>query len=171
MKLENSRRIYERQKNLSATSSGTKQAYEQSETDLKVADAELRQARINARTSLATVRHQESLLSQAQQKLKEAVVKSPALGAVKSSSGTEDFVVSKRMVSKGEMVRAFPSTPVFELIADQVLKLHVLVPERYMSQVKHGLDVEVRVEAYPGRCFHGQSRSHQSHGRFFESVF
>lgn len=60
------------------------------------------------------------------------------------------------MASVGEMVRAFPSTPVFELVIDDVLKLHVMVPERYMSQVQMGLDVEVRVEAYPNEVFPGK---------------
>jgi RND family efflux transporter MFP subunit len=60
------------------------------------------------------------------------------------------------MASVGEMVRAFPSTPVFELVMDDVLKLHVMVPERYMSQVRLGLDVEVRVEAYPDDVFLGK---------------
>ena len=39
---------------------------------------------------------------------------------------------------------------------DDVLKLHVMVPERYMSQVQMGLDVEVRVEAYPNEVFPGK---------------
>ncbi len=37
-----------------------------------------------------------------------------------------------------------------------VLKLHVMVPERYMSQVKMGLDVEVSVDAYPQEVFPGK---------------
>lgn len=54
------------------------------------------------------------------------------------------------------MVRAFPSTPVFETIMDDVLKLHVMVPERYMAQVKMGLAVEVSVDAYAGEVFSGK---------------
>jgi RND family efflux transporter MFP subunit len=45
---------------------------------------------------------------------------------------------------------------VFELVLDDVLKLHVMVPERYMAQVRMGLDVEVRVEAYPNEVFPGK---------------
>lgn len=154
--LKNAQQKFERQKTLLGQNASSGQAFEQAETDLKVADAALRQARVNARTTLAAVAHQESLLNQALQKLSEAQVKSPTLGNMSRSSTLKDFVVAKRMASVGEMVRAFPSTPVFELVIDDVLKLHVMVPERYMSQVQMGLDVEVRVEAYPNEVFPGK---------------
>jgi len=154
--LKNAQQKFERQKTLLDQNAGSSQAYEQAETDLKVADAALRQARINAQATLAAVKHRESLLNQALQKLSETQVKSPTLGNVLRSSALEEFVVAKRMASVGEMVRAFPSTPVFELVLDDVLKLHVMVPERYMSQVQMGLDVEVRVEAYPHEVFKGK---------------
>jgi len=154
--LKNALQKFDRQKTLLGQNASSAQAFEQAETDLKVADAALRQARINAQSTLAAVKRRESLLNQALQKLSETQVKSPKLGNILRSSALEDFVVSKRMTSVGEMVRAFPSTPVFELVLDDVLKFHVLVPERYMSQVKMGLDVEVRVEAYPDEMFPGK---------------
>lgn len=154
--LKNALQKFERQKTLSGQNASSGQAFEQAETDLKVADATLRQARINARATLAAVKRRESLLNQAQQKLSETQVKCPSLGNMLRSGAVKDFVVAKRMASVGEMVRAFPSTPVFELVLDDVLKLHVMVPERYMSQVKMGLDVEVRVEAYPDEMFPGK---------------
>lgn len=154
--LKNALQKFERQKTLLGQNASSGQAFEQAETDLKVADAALRQARINAQATLAAVKHRESLLNQALQKLSETEVKSPTLGKILRSSALKDFVVAKRMASVGEMVRAFPSTPVFELVLDDVLKLHVLVPERYMSQVQMGLDVEVRVEAYPNEVFPGK---------------
>ena len=154
--VRNAQQKFERQKTLLGQNASSAQAFEQAETDLKVADTALRQARINARATLAAVKHREALLSQALQKLSETQAKSPTLGHKLRSSDLENFVVAKRMASVGEMVRAFPSTPVFELVLDDVLKLHVLVPERYMSQVQMGLDVEVRVEAYPNEMFPGK---------------
>lgn len=153
---ENAERQYDRQKNLADTKAGVQRSLEQAETDLKVADAALRQARINARTSLSAVKHRESQLSLAQQKLSETRVKAPLLDITEPSGGANEFVVSKRMTTVGEMVRAFPSTPVYELIVDDVLKLHVMVPERYLSQVQMGLNVEVRVEAYTDEVFPGK---------------
>jgi len=152
---KNALQKFERQKTLLGQNASSGQVFEQAETDLKVADAALRQARINAQATLAAVKHRESLLNQALQKLSDTQVKSPTLGSNLRSAALQNFVVSKRMASVGEMVRA-SSTPVFELVLDDVLKLHVLVPERYMSQVQMGLAVEVRVEAYPNKVFPGK---------------
>ena len=156
IKLDNTQRVYDRQKNLSATSAGTKQGLEQAETDLKVAETGLRQSRIDARGALAAVEHREALLMLAKQKLSETTVKTPKTSLKLDSGKESDFVVAERLVSVGEMVRAFPSTPVYELIVDDVLKLRVMVPERYISQVKLGLDVEIRVEAFPHEVFPGK---------------
>lgn len=153
---ENAERQFERQTNLSETKAGVQRSLEQAETDLKVADAALRQARINARTNLSAVKHREAMLSLALQKLSETKVKTPMLNTPVTPEGVTEFVVSQRMTTVGEMVRAFPSTPVYELIVDDVLKLHVMVPERYLSQVHLGMDVDVRVEAYPAEVFPGK---------------
>lgn len=153
----NAQQRFDRQKMLVSQNASSGQAYEQAETDMKVAAAALRLARLNARTTLAAIKHRESVLKLAQQKLSEAKVRAPTLVSLKTQGAAPgQFVVAKRMASAGEMVRAFPSTPVFELVMDDVLKLHVMVPERYMSQVKLGLDVEVRVDAYPQEVFPGK---------------
>ncbi len=153
---ENAQRQFERQQNLAETKAGVQRSLEQAETDLKVAEAALRQTRINARTNLSAVKHREAMLSLATQKLSETTVLSPMLKTQDPLGGMTEFVISQRLVTVGEMVRAFPSTPVYELIADNVLKLHVMVPERYLSQVQLGLDVEVRVEAYADEVFPGK---------------
>lgn len=154
--LRNAQQKYERQKTLLSQNASSGQTFEQAETDMKVADAVLRLARVNARTTLAAIKHRESLLTLARQKLSETQVNAPTLGKKSQSSAGSEFIVAKRMASVGEMVRAFPSTPVFELILDDVLKLHVMLPERYMAQVKTGLTVEVSVDAYPNEMFSGK---------------
>lgn len=155
--LNNARQKFERQKTLLTQNASSGQAYEQTETEMKVAAAALRLARVNARTTLAAIKHRESLLTLAEQKLSETKVKAPTLVSPTTPSVVPgEFVVAKRMASVGEMVRAFPSTPVFELVMDDVLKLHVMVPERYMSQVKMDMDVEIRVDAYPQEVFPGK---------------
>ncbi len=154
--LENAERQFARQKSLLETNAGARQTFEQAETDRKVADAGLRQARLEARTALASVRHRESQLAVAQQKLADTRVAVPQLAAEIDHVSVDSFVISQRMVSVGEMVRAFPSTPVYELVVDDALKVRTMVPERYLAQVKLGLDVELRVEAYPEERFPGR---------------
>lgn len=153
---ENAKREFERQRTLLKSNAAAKQTYEQTENDQQIAASAFKQARLDARTTLATVRHREAVLSVARQKLSETTVKAPTLGGNATAHQLTEFVVAKRMASVGEMVRAFPSTPVFELVVDDVLKLHIMVPERYLSQVRVGLDTEVRVEAYPRETFLGK---------------
>lgn len=151
----NGQQKFERQRTLLGQNAGSGQMFEQAETEMKVAAAALRLARVNARTTLAAIKHREAILTLAKQKLSDSQVTAPKL--TKGMAESEiDFVVSKRMSSIGEMVRAFPSTPVFELVADHLLKLHVMIPERFISQVKLGLTVEVTVDAYPGEVFPGK---------------
>lgn len=152
---ENAEQEHKRQQSLLSKNASSEQVSQRMETQMKVAAAALRLARQNARTTLAAIKHREAVLSLAQQKLAEAQVKAPELGLSQSAT-IPNFVVSKRMVSIGEMVRAFPSTPVLELVLDDVLKLHVMIPERYLAQVQRDLEVEVTVEAYPNEVFHGQ---------------
>lgn len=61
--------------------------------------------------------------------------------------------VANRSVSAGEYVRA--GTPLLKLIADQPLKLRGEVPERFAQELAVGQAVEIVVDAYPGRVFHG----------------
>ena len=166
--LENALRQFERQKSLMATNAGSRQDYERTETELKVAEAGVRQARLEARTALATLRHRLAVLAAAEERLSETRVVVPPLSVAAADIATEaardaapdtlaspHFVVAQRLVSVGEMVRAFPSTPVYELVVDDVLKVAVMVPERYLALIRLGLDIELRVDAYPGETFRG----------------
>ncbi|MFM7846251.1 MAG: efflux RND transporter periplasmic adaptor subunit, partial [Planctomycetota bacterium] len=158
--LDNARRRFDRQKALLSSAVSTREAYEQIETELKVAEATLRQTRLEIQSTLAAVRHRQAILAQARQRLAETKLSAPttqmpqsAKDQDKSSSDGTAYVIARRMTSVGEMVRAFPSTPVFELVVDSVLKLKATVPERLSSQLRAGQPVEVRVEAYPQEVF------------------
>ncbi len=62
--------------------------------------------------------------------------------------------VMKRMVSVGEYVR--PGTPLFDLVADDPLKLRGDVPERFTQELAVGQPVEIKVDAYPDTIFAGR---------------
>jgi RND family efflux transporter MFP subunit len=62
--------------------------------------------------------------------------------------------VMKRMVSVGEYVR--PGTPLFDLVADDPLKLRGDVPERFTQELGVGQAVEIKVDAYPDTVFAGR---------------
>lgn len=149
---------------------------EQSETDFEVAQANTRQAILDAEATVASIRQREALLETARQKLRDVriVVPTPstisarmaqrivpvsASGRGKSGSASSDaeYVVAARMVSEGEMVHDAPSsTIVFRLVMDRPLKLKANVPERYAGEVAIGQRVDVSVEAYPHEVFEGK---------------
>jgi RND family efflux transporter MFP subunit len=62
--------------------------------------------------------------------------------------------VVKRLVSVGEYVR--PGTPLFDVVADDPLKLRGDVPERFAQEIAVGQPVQIRVDAYPDTVFDGR---------------
>jgi RND family efflux transporter MFP subunit len=152
--VENAQRKFDREKKLIATNVSTRENYEQIESELKVASATLQQARLEVKATLAAVKHRLAVLAQARQRLAETRVLAPQLPS-HTAPGVmpTDYVVSRRMVAVGDMVRAFPSTPVFQLVLDTTLKLKATVPERYSAEVQVGQPVELQVEAYPAEVF------------------
>lgn len=152
--LDNSQKRFERQRTLVSKNVATQEVYEQTEMELKVAEANLRQNRLDAQSTLAAVRHRLAVLDVARQRLAETKVMAPTF-KVGPEFGDEpfDYVVAQRFVSTGEMVRAFPSTPVIKLVLDRVLKMRARVPERYSSQIQVGQKVEIQVDAWKGAIF------------------
>ncbi len=62
--------------------------------------------------------------------------------------------VSRRLVSAGEYVR--PGTPLFDLVAENPLKLRGDVPERFAQELAIGQPVQIKVDAYPDVEFVGR---------------
>lgn len=152
--VENAQRRFDREKRLAATSASTREAYEQLESELKIANATLQQVRLDVKATLAAVKHRMAVLAQAKQKLAETQVTAPRLPDVAAAlKMPKELVVSRRMVAVGDMVRAFPSTPVFHLVMDATLKLRATVPERYSAKIRTQQPIELRVEAFPTEVF------------------
>jgi RND family efflux transporter MFP subunit len=152
--MENAKRRADRQRNLFQTNASTQELLDQSISDLNVAEASLKQARFDARTTVATVRHRQAILDVSRQKLDETTLRAPRFTPGKEFGDAKvDYVVTRRHVSVSEMVRAFPSTPVFELVIDNILKFRTGIPERHLSQVHIGQKVGIRVEAWPDHIF------------------
>jgi len=147
-----------------------------------VARANHQQTLLEASTTVATIRQRVAALETAIQKLDdttvmvpipndEALKTDPALvnflnkALVKPGeqwlAKPNEYLVSKKLVSVGTMVRSFPTVPVFELVRDHLLKLAGSLPERHVGEVRQpgpGLPpqkVDVFIEAYPGEVFEG----------------
>jgi multidrug efflux pump subunit AcrA (membrane-fusion protein) len=160
---ENAKQQYERQQKLFDERASSAETFQRAETELKVADATLTQARLQIRATLATVRQRHSAVEAAKQKLADTRVAAPRIEPLKMTAESQpiatsdlSYVVAERMVSVGEMVRAFPTTPIYRLVLDDLLKFKATVPERYVSQLKTGQDARLTVEAWPGETFPGK---------------
>jgi RND family efflux transporter MFP subunit len=154
--LSNAERKKARLQPLRAQKVATEEAWDQAQTDYDVAAANLDQARLEAETTLAAVKQRQAVLNLAKDKLSDTKIFAPAFPerSGKLEEGAR-YVVAERLVSEGEMVRAFPSTAVMRIVIDNPLKLTGPVPERYMGEVKVGQTVQLKVEAYPEELFDG----------------
>jgi RND family efflux transporter MFP subunit len=147
----------ERLKKLVGLAQASQEERDKAEADVAVARANSRQMRLDAETTLATVRHKLALLDTATQKLRDTrVVVPPAaqpLGASAFALPVE-YVVGQRNASEGETVSALVSAaPVFRLVIADPLKLLATIPERYIAEVNNGQRVEIRVEAFGDEIF------------------
>lgn len=167
---KNARNKFERSQALLKRQALSQEDLEQSETDYEVAQANTRQAVLDAEWSVASIRQRDALLETARQKLRDAMVFAPtptltdervaervvhASVSPKRTSPAEEFVVAARNISEGEMVNDSPATTLFKLVMDRTLKLKANVPERHVSDVRIGQLVEVAVEAWPEESFPG----------------
>jgi multidrug efflux pump subunit AcrA (membrane-fusion protein) len=141
---------------------GSGQVLDSAKTKVKVAEAAVELARTDARVTLANARRLKAALEDAEEKLRETELRAPgrpdwsAWSAVTGTAANPlRYSVAARMVSRGEMIRQFPSTSAFRLVLDHILKLRVTVPEKFKPEVRVGQSVAVRVEAYPDRVFAG----------------
>jgi multidrug efflux pump subunit AcrA (membrane-fusion protein) len=129
---------------------------DQTETDYRVAVANMQQMVLDAQAVLAMARHKYALLQTALKHLKDARVVVPVPTTMPDDQrGKAEYSVAQRMVSEGEMARRGTTSGIFKLVIDQTLKFQAAVPERYVGEVKVGLGVQLQVEAYADRTFEG----------------
>jgi len=76
-------------------------------------------------------------------KLRDTTIYAPQAGYVKD-----------RLVNIGQYVR--PNTPLFNLVKIDPIRLRIEAPEHMAPWVKNGQSVNVNLEAYPDRDFHGK---------------
>jgi multidrug efflux pump subunit AcrA (membrane-fusion protein) len=153
----NAIKSFDRVKNSNSVS---KTEYDTADTELKVSEANKRDAVTIARATLASAKWRKAVLEQAQQRRAECDVRVPepagwgAWAAVLGPYGTPGrFIVAQKMVSVGERVQSMPLTNAFRLVIPFYLKLQVTVPERYIGEMQLGQDAMVRVDAFPNSPF------------------
>jgi RND family efflux transporter MFP subunit len=147
-RMSNARRRYERILSLAHTGAATTEELNDKSADYRAADAEYRNQVLQARSLVATAEMKREALAIARQQLTDMTIKAPVpLQRVPGVGTAVTYVVSQRAVSEGSFVRS--GTEVCKLIIDRVLKLRVLVPERFSNEIQRGQQVEVSTAAHP----------------------
>jgi multidrug efflux pump subunit AcrA (membrane-fusion protein) len=138
----------------------TDEEQQQADTDVEVARANVRQAELEARATVAAVRHRQAALKTAQQRLADTkiVVPPPNPPGEPGVPAASEYIVAFRKVAAGETVRIVPfadAPPLFRLVIDKPLKVQLTLPERHLAEVELGQKVELEVEAFANEKFTG----------------
>ena len=134
---------YERAKELFAEGLIARGTFDEAEARYNAARAAYDMAVQSVRNLQAQAAQRSASVALADKKLKDTVIRAPFAGQVK-----------ERMVSPGQYVRV--QTPVMVVVDTDPVRVRLKVPEKMAGWVAVGQDVEVRVEAYPGRSFAGK---------------
>ncbi len=131
-----------RQEEIEAAEQAVKQAREAlRQAELARSQIELNQERVvAARAALAQARANYAFLKN---QLEDTLIRAPF-----------DGVVADRMVDVGSM--AGQGTPVVRLVTLDRLYFEATLPETLLKDVRVGMPVDVRVDAFPDRVFRGQ---------------
>lgn len=124
-----------RQQGLRDSGAGTQQQYEQAQSALKIAEAQVALGE-------ARVSESASLLQQAKLALQDLRVSSPIRG-----------VVATRLVDVGDLAQ--PETPLLSIVDLETLETVVHVVEKDYSKLQPGNVAEIHVDAYPECSFQG----------------
>lgn len=159
---DNAKSRFARVKGLFDGGTTSREDFDTARTDLRLAEANTLLALTEARATLAAARLKAAAVATAEQKLRDCHLLAPEppgwaawAAAVGPAAGPLRYAVAQRMVGEGEMIRTMPTTNVFRLVVDHVLKLKAAVPEKHVAEVKVGQPAEVTVDAFPGRPFRG----------------
>jgi membrane fusion protein (multidrug efflux system) len=146
-RMNNAKLRLERVRFLARSSSATAEELTDRTADARAAEAEFNHQILQARSLVATVEMKREGLAIARQQLRDMAIKVPKPSQPVPGMNGATYIVSQRSVSEGSFVRT--GTEVCKLVIDRVLKLKVLVPERYSHEIQRGQTVEVFTASQP----------------------
>ena len=142
---DNARKDLERRKDLAVKNLIAMKDVDDAEARFLVSEANVRAAREEANTLLATLRAKRAQAGLAEKKLRDTLLKSPIEGFIEA-----------RLISTGEYVKV--GTPLFRIVDDHPIRLLGEVSEAYATSLKSGLPVDLSVDSQPGKTFRGALR-------------
>jgi RND family efflux transporter MFP subunit len=141
-----------REKNLMNKGAGMRQELQNTENDLKNAQAAYDNAVLTAKAIIVS-----ALASAVRVKMMDEAIKDMEVRAPKPSlppvglKSPLTYAVSKKSVSEGQMIREGDAC--YELVIENPLRVWLNIPERFVSEVKTGQDVRISVASYPKEAF------------------
>lgn len=152
--VQKARNNYNRQKSLHARGAGTMEELQNTETDLKSAEAARDNAIATARNIIAMAVVNKVAFDNAEQSLRDLTVRVPTPTLMPAGvTGPLVYAVAKRMVGEGQMLK--PGDAVMQLVIEAPLRLWISVPENHASEVRLGQPVKLRVASFPDTTFDG----------------
>ena len=158
-----------RQRALTQRGAGTPQELEDAETDWRTAAASYDDAVQVARTVIANAIASKVALSQAEQTLKDMIIRAPMPKLLPPSltrTSPLSYGITRRQVSEGQMIKE--GEAVAELVIEDPIRLWSQVPEQYSEDVRVGQRGAALDTCPPGRVDRRQGRAHQPLGRLVE---
>jgi membrane fusion protein, multidrug efflux system len=145
-----------RQRALTLRGAGTPQELEDAETDWRTAVASHDDAIQIARTVIANAVASKVALSQAEQTMKDMIIRAPMpklLPHGVNRTGPLSYGMTKRQASEGQMIKE--GEAVAELVIEDPIRLWSQVPEQYSEDVRVGQRVRLSTRAHPGVAIDG----------------
>ncbi len=146
-----------RQRALTQRGAGTPQELEDAENDWRTADAGYDDAVQVARTVIANAVASKVALNQAEQTIKDLIIRAPVPKLLPPSltrTSTLSYGMTKRQVSEGQMIKE--GEAVVELVIEDPIRLWSQVPEQYAEDVRVGQRVRLSTRAHPGLAIEGK---------------
>jgi RND family efflux transporter MFP subunit len=145
-RMENSASRLRRMESLAKENAAAQEQVENAKAEATVAGAEYNNQMLMAASALVVLQDRQLAIAQAQQKLKDTVVRAPVPSRpIPGVDGEMTYAITARLVAEGSYVRA--GTEVFRLVIDRPLKLMASVPERYAGEVKQGQKASITTVA------------------------
>jgi membrane fusion protein (multidrug efflux system) len=140
--LASARQSYDRAKELEGRQLLPRQALDDADTALRSKQAAYDSALQNAKNLAADIDANNAMLKLAERELRDASIRAPF-----------DGYVQKRLVSIGDFVKA--QAPVMTVVRMDTLKATGEIPEKMAPWVQVGQQVELSVDAFPGKKITG----------------
>ncbi len=156
-KLEKAKLDFARQDNMYRKNAGTLQDLQNTENEVKQAEAALDNTVLTAKNTIAAALSSWVALKIAQQDRTDMTIRAPEPSS--SPPGLEDksamtYAITKRMIHEGQRIK--DGEAIFEMVIDNPIRLWANVPERYRGLVPPDAFVRLKAQSHPDETFEGR---------------